>query len=102
MELKEFIKEALLSVVTGVDSANMIKNRFSIVGEYSKTLADRAGTYIDFDVAVTINESKESGGKSGLGLIMANVIAGKSKDKKEFQSNENVNRLKFKIFVSAR
>lgn len=102
MELKDFIKETLLSIVKGVEFANGVEHRFYIVGERSQTMADRVGTYVDFDVAIVVNESKEEGKKSGIAVAVANVFGGKSKHSKEIQSNENVNRLKFKIFVSSK
>lgn len=102
MELKEFIKETLISVVKGVESANMVENRFYIVGEHSLTMADRVGTYIDFDVAVVASESKEDNKQGGIGIRIASAFLSGSKGTKQNQSNESINRLKFKIFVSAK
>ena len=61
---------------------------------------DKAGTYVDFDVAVVANESQETGGKSGIMVALGNIVAGKGKETKQVQTNENISRLKFKIFVT--
>lgn len=63
MELKHFIKEALLNIVDGVEEANNVRNRFKIIGVKHESGID--GTYADFDVSVIVNEasSGEAGGK---------------------------------------
>ncbi len=101
MELKEFIEETLINVVEGVDSANKKTNRFKLIGDIDKEFSNsKKGTYIDFDVSLIAKESTEAGKKGGIAVALANVMAGKSKETKQTESNANTHRIKFKIFVS--
>ena len=81
MELKQFIKNALVSVVEGVSDANKEYNRFQISGGYHSG-KDINGEYIEFDLSVMVDETKESGKKSGIFVALANLGVGKSFDNK--------------------
>ena len=69
MKLKQFIKDALLSVTNGVDDANKENNRFKIIGIKHESGID--GNYADFDVSVVVNEesSGEAGGENKLSWL---------------------------------
>jgi len=99
MELKQFIKEALLNIVEGVEEANKAHNRFKIIGVKHESGVD--GTYAEFDVSVVVNEasSGEAGGKISVSLLsVASVGVGAKTD--ETNSQQNTHRLTFKVFVS--
>ncbi|MBI2659804.1 hypothetical protein HYX07_01440 [Candidatus Woesearchaeota archaeon] len=101
MQLREFISGALMDIINGVAGANQEGgDRFLITGNQSTGSNYKIGTYVDFDVAVTGIESKEEGKKGGIGIVVANVLTGGSKEIKQKEHNENAHRLKFKIFVS--
>ena len=111
MELKEFIKQTLIDVVEGVKSANEpyskdrkeIYEKFELTGEFpSQGMNERKwGTFIDFDIAVIVNETQGSSAKAGIGVALANLVSGGvSAEKQVKQSDENTHRLKFKVFVS--
>jgi len=98
MELKQFIKEALLNIADGVEEANKTNNRFKIIGVKHESGVD--GNFADFDVSVIASESSSDqiGGKAG---IFLNVISA-GVDSKTDQSNlrQNTQRLTFKIYIS--
>lgn len=99
MELKEFIKEALVSVVEGVKEANEKHQRFQLSSGYHSG-KDINGQEVEFDVSVFVNESSEKDNRAGIFVALANLGAGKSSDSKEVESNQNTHRLKFKVFVT--
>lgn len=100
MELKKFIKEALLNITEGVEEANTESNRFKIVGvRLNGTEID--GAYADFDVSVVLN--KESGAKVEgeakvelLTVVSANVDAHIDQS----TSHQNTHNLKFRVYIS--
>lgn len=64
MELQEFISQALLSIVNGVNDANSKNNCFELSGSIHGTGA--SGTQVKFDLSVVAEKSNES--ESGKGL----------------------------------
>lgn len=104
MELKQFISEALLNIVDGVDEANSKhKGRFRIIGvHHGKTGSE--GVNAEFDVSVTVEEksgaktSGEVGGK--IGSVLSVLSAGVKSEIGKSDSLQNAHRLKFKIFIS--
>lgn len=99
MELKEFIKEALISIVEGVQEANKEHQRFQLSGGYHH-LKNISGQEVEFDVSVVVDESSEKGKKSGIFVALANLGAGKSYENRHVESNQDTHRLKFKVFVT--
>lgn len=99
MELKQFIKEALLSISSGVDDANKEKNRFKIIGEKHESGIE--GNYVDFDVSVIINETLSGGAGGKIGVSLLNV-ASASIDSKidQINAHQNTHRLTFKVYIS--
>jgi len=101
MELKQFISEALINIVEGVDEANSkFKNRFRIIGE-RHNITQSEGAYAEFDVSVVVNEGsknkiKGSTSSSFLSVLSAKVEGEQNKD----NSLQNAHRLKFKIYIS--
>lgn len=100
MELKQFIKEALLNIVKGVDEANSDSNRFKIIGTRHET-SGIEGTYVDFDISIVINESSsgEAGGKIDVAFLNV-VSAGVDSKIDQNSAHQNTHRLTFKIFIS--
>lgn len=98
VELKQFIKEALLNIVEGVEEANSVKNRFKILGVRHDTGID--GNYVDFDVTVFANASTSKGasGKAE-GTILNVVSAGIDGKIDQTKMAENTHNLKFKIYI---
>ena len=100
MILKDYIKEALLSVVEGVEEANSKQSRFRIIG-FKRDSTGVDGNYIDFDVSVAVEEKSGSkaGGKVGANLlkVVSAHIDGELEQSRSFQ---NFHRLKFKVWVS--
>lgn len=100
MILKDYIKEALLSVVEAVEEANSKQERFRIIG-YKSDVTGVDGNYIDFDVSVAIEEKSISraGGKAGINflkVVSSNLEAGLDQS----SSLNDVHRLRFKVWVS--
>ena len=100
MKLKQFTKEALLSITEGVEEANSKHNRFKIIG-VKRNESGIDGNFVEFDVSVAVEQksSGKVGGKAGasfLSVVSANVDS--ELDQTDF--HQNVNRLKFKVWVS--
>lgn len=108
MELKQFIKEALLNIVNGVEEANKSNKRFKIIGiKHHESGMD--GNYADFDVSVIASESsgneidgKVNGqiGTSLLSVVSANIDSSVTAKTDQANLNQNAHRLTFKIFIS--
>ncbi len=97
MELKDFIKRALLDIVNGVDEANLEQNRFRLANHINNR--GTSGQKVEFDVSVIINETSESDTKGGIKVALVNLGAGIGAGKKEIESNQNVHKIKFEVFV---
>ena len=100
MELKQFVKEALLSITEGVEEANSKYNRFKIIG-IKRNESGIDGNNVDFDVSIVV-EQKSSGKVRGkVGVSILNVVSANVDSKlDQTDSHQNVNRLKFKVWVS--
>lgn len=100
MELKQFVKETLLSIIEGVGEANSKHNRFKIIG-IKRNESGIDGNNVDFDVSIVI-EQKSSGKIGGkVGASVLNVVSANINSKlDQINSHQNVNRLKFKVWVS--
>lgn len=95
MELREFIKTALLDITSGVEEANKISNRFKIASGFHQG-KQLHGEDVVFDVAVEIDTAQQKTGKAGLGISVVSLGGEMSTDQHDRQSN----RLKFRIFVT--
>lgn len=100
MELKLFVKEALLGIIEGVEEANSKHNRFKIIG-IKRNDSGIDGNNVDFDVSVVV-EQKSSGKVGGkISASILNVVSANVDSKvDQTESHQNVNRLKFKVWVS--
>lgn len=102
MELKQFVKETLLSIVSGVDEANTVNNRFRIIG-VKRNIGGYDGNNVEFDVSIAVSEksSDKIGGKAGVTLLnVVSVSAGIDSKLAESNCFQNTNRLKFTVWVS--
>lgn len=100
MELKKFVKEALLSVIEGVEEANLRHKRYKIIG-VKRNDGGLDGNFIDFDVSIVVKEksTRNRGGKIGIPILNVFSFDLNSKFDK-IDSHQNVNRLKFKVWIS--
>lgn len=100
MELKQFVQEALLSVIEGVEEANLKHNRFKIIG-IKRNESGIDGNYVDFDVSILVGQktSGKVGGKIGASILNV-VSANIDSNLDQTNSHQNVNHLKFKVWVS--
>lgn len=111
MKLYEFITDSLKSIIKGIkESQEFAKaNGAGINPEIGKwdfnkamTTYDgnkdgaRAISTIDFDIAVTTSNTKESGGESGINVYSLK-LGGKLSDT---DKNESVSRIKFTVNVA--
>jgi hypothetical protein len=95
MELKDFIKRTLIDIVTGVEEANKEKNRFHLTSHRHHGTGE-SGQKVEFDVSVIVNESSDSDVKGGIKVAFVDLGGGV----KESQSNQNIQKIKFEIFIS--
>ncbi|MGQ0828598.1 MAG: hypothetical protein ACT4ON_09405 [Bacteroidota bacterium] len=95
MELKDFIKHTLLDIVNGVEEANSAKKRFHLSSNFHSGTGEN-GQNVEFDVSLIINESSENNAKGGIKVALVN-LAGEAK---ESESNQNIHKIKFQVFVS--
>lgn len=73
MKLREFIRETLVEIAHGVQEAKFAtKNLIAISpgAMHGERLSEKS--YVDFDVAVTVDERMESG-KDGKGVVKAEI-----------------------------
>ncbi len=100
MELKQFIKEALLSITGGVDEANKENNRFKILGiKHNESGID--GNYADFDVSIVVNEESGSAVDGKAKASWLNVVSAEVGSKIDQSSAyQNTQRLTFKVYIS--
>lgn len=100
MELKQFVKEALTSIIEGVDEANSEHKRFKIIG-IKRNESGIDGNNVDFDVSIVVEQKSggEVGGKVGASIL--NVFSADVHSKlDQTDSRQNVNHLKFQVWVS--
>lgn len=100
MELKQFVQEALLSIIEGIEEANSKHNRFKIIG-IKRNESGIDGNYVEFDVSVAVEQtsSEKVGGKVGVSIL--NVVSANVDSKVDQKdSHQNINRLSFKVWVS--
>ena len=102
MELKQFIEEALLNIIEGVEDANSKHNRFRIIG-IKRNDSGIDGSNVDFDVSVVVDKKSsgkiEAGGKIDVPFL--NVVStGIDSKLDQTNSQQNINRLKFHIWMS--
>ncbi|MHB8829364.1 MAG: hypothetical protein ACYC6Q_07540 [Syntrophales bacterium] len=101
IELKDFIKSALVDIAVGIQSANaelknLEKNQFEVfnlrrnIGDHSKIPG------IQFDIAVTVTKNQKD--KAGFVVALMNIGAGANTEKGA--NNEMVHRIKFEVGIS--
>ncbi len=99
MELKDFIKNALVSIVEGVDEANSLHNRFELSSGYHAEKRMN-GSDIAFDISIVVDESKEENKKAGASLKVVSLLTGElSGEDKTKAQNQSIQKLAFKIFI---
>ena len=104
MELKDFIQTALIDLVEGVNSAkeklndNICPSIGNAYSDKAKLVRDINGLYIDtvkFDIAVTVENSKQGGAKAGITVIGLNLGVGGETE----NTNATVSRIQFQVPV---
>lgn len=98
MEIKDFIKEALVSIKEGISMANKTHKCFSTFGG-NTTEYNEAGNYVHFDIAIVVSEtgSSKAGGKL---KILGGIIGGGANAETEKQKQKELtHRIQFKIFM---
>lgn len=95
MELKTFITNTLLDITQGVEDANKLSNRFHLSG-YKHSATEQSGQKIEFDLSIVVKESSENDINGGIKLAIFNLGAGT----KTSESNQNIHKLKFDVFVA--
>lgn len=100
IELKQFVKDALLGIIEGVDDANSNHNRFRIIGE-KRNDSGVDGNMVEFDISIVAERESKSGTGGKVGTPILSVISANADLKLEqTNSRQNVNRLKFKVWIS--
>lgn len=110
IELKDFIKETLVNIISGVKDANEqvkkekdanIKRFFLSRDPTKKTYAvTRKGTFVDFDIGLIASEFEGETAKKGIGVALSNILVGTSKKDELKSKDEKIHRIKFKVFVT--
>ena len=100
MELKQFVKEALLSIIEGVEEANSEHNRFKIIG-IKRNESGIDGNNVGFDVSIVVEQKSSVKGGGEVSASILNVVSANVDSKlDQTDSHQNVNRLKFQVWVS--
>ncbi|MFH1894674.1 MAG: trypco2 family protein [Patescibacteria group bacterium] len=90
MELKQFVKSVLKDVVDAVEEMRQESSRdmHLNVGENKRT--------VEFDIAVTVEDSTSSSGKAGIKVFQ--VVEGGGGISKDLK-NSSVSRIKFGVYI---
>lgn len=114
MNLQEFISQALIQIANGIREAdkpltsagavvnprhvtgagNNMSNVYGHIDDKSDSL--RAVHSVEFDVAVTVVDGKET--KGGIGVVMG--VVGIGSQRRSEESNTSISRIKFKIPIA--
>jgi hypothetical protein len=91
MNLEDFISETLSQIVSGIKKAQeATKNKHAMIVPYHSTDGN-----VDFDVAVTVVDGKETSGKAGISVWSIGAgVSGKSES-----STSTASRIKFSIAI---
>ena len=103
MQLDEFVKQVIISVVAGVnESQNLLKDTSAILNP--STITDdyidgmsRKVINVNFDVGVTITE--EGANSKGIKIAVFDVLSGKA-DRETKTANQTVSRVSFSVPVA--
>ncbi len=89
MDIKEFVSQTLKQIIDGVvDAQDQTRKTNAVVVPYCDSKQK-----VDFDVAVTVVEGKETGGKAGISVWSIGAgVTGKTES-----SSSTVSRIKFEI-----
>lgn len=98
MELKDFIKHTLLDIVNGVEEANKEKSRFYLSNHMHNQQG--SGQKVEFDVSVMITASSENDIQGGIKVAFVNIGAKIGAETKEAETNQNIHKIKFDVFIS--
>ncbi len=104
MDVKDFISESLRQIIDGVKDAqkHAEKNGAYVSPDVSRYVDDPAYTKsqnIEFDIAVTSQESSEKGGKGGLKIPIPFVDVEAGAEAKSGRTNGSISRIKFEVAV---
>lgn len=91
MDLKQFIKETIVAIVSGIGEAKSEVHRSIHLHSLSKDTRE-----VEFDIAVTIEEHGVRGGKGGIKVL--EFIQGGGEISKEL-TNSTVSRVRFGVRV---
>ena len=92
MDIKEFVSQTLKQIIDGVvDAQDQTRKTSAVVVPYGDCQKK-----VDFDVAVTVVEGKETGGKAGISVWSIGAgVTGKTES-----SSSTVSRIKFEIPIN--
>ena len=108
MQLDEFISKSLKSIIKGTKEAQIFaKENGAIINPYvgkwdydkirTTYYEDKDGAIevskIDFDIAISISNTQETGGEAGINVYSLK-LGGKASDK---ETNESISRIKFSL-----
>jgi hypothetical protein len=91
MELKQFVKNIINDLIGAVEETNQKSEREINLAK------PQDNKTIEFDIAVTVDDSMSSGGKIGIDVLP--FINGSGKTSKELR-NTSESRIKFGIYIS--
>ena len=110
MKLEEFISNSLKSILKGIkDSQSDCKEDGALINPYigkwdenkldTQYIKNKEGarrvSRVNFDIAVSVSNSSETGGNAGINVYALN-LSGKLTDKK---NNETVSRIQFGVDI---
>ena len=94
MDLKNFISQTLTNIVQGVDEANKTSKRFKLATTAHRQYGE--GQEVDFDVAVMVSQDSQGSVDGKIGVALASIGG----DIKSTELNQNIHKIKFKIFIT--
>ena len=92
MELKEFVKKVLTDLVQAVEEARSPSPR-------DMHLFDKENKTVEFDIAVTVEDTDKASGKAGIRVLQFIETGG---DVSKEIKNSTVSRVKFGVYIDTR
>ena len=104
MQLKDFVSETISQIIEGVETAQRFGARYDALvnphgletnADYRDEATGEAASLVEFDVAITADEARET--KGGIGVFVAAVALGSQGQ--SGTSTSTVSRVKFAVPV---
>jgi hypothetical protein len=107
MELKDFITSTLVAISQGVEAARAVSNKIAPMCQFNdnktasglRTASHTPVGQVEFDVAVTVQDSSGTGVKAGIAVVSF-ISGATSTNLNTASQNSTISRVKFSVPIS--